>query len=117
MDSHSAPLKRLIYQCAAEGIQYIALSSNWVSILFDDSFFKAAVDSLMNGGNLKGLFVVRKETLKVGVENVQLVFSNTLADWLYKDSIEADLEEAGEERGWEWNGQLEIAHLEAVPSA
>lgn len=115
--SHSASFKRLIYQCAAEGIQYLALSSNWVSIFLEDGFFMTAVDNLMEAGNLKGLFVVRQETIRAGENNFQLVSSNTLADWLYKDSIEEELEEAGERRGWEWDGHLEIVRLEAIPPA
>jgi hypothetical protein len=115
--SHSAPFKRLIYQCAAEGIEYLGLSSNWVSIFLEDGFFMAAVDNLMEAANLKGLFVVRQETIRAGENNVHLVSSNTLADWLYKDSIEEELEEAGERRGWEWDGQLEIVRLEAIPPA
>jgi hypothetical protein len=117
MGSHSAPFKRLIYQCAAEGIQYLALSSTWVSIFLEDGFFMAAVDSLMKGGNLKGLYVVRQQTLRAGDGNVQLVNSSTLADWLYKDSIEVELEEAGERRGWEWDGQLIIVRLETISPA
>ena len=116
MGSHSAPFKRLIYQCAAEGVQYLALSSNWVSIFLEDGYFMAAVDSLMKGGKLKGLYVVRQETLRSREDNVQLVNSNTLADWLFKVDIEADLEEAGERRGWEWKASLTIARLEAIPS-
>jgi hypothetical protein len=116
MGSHFAPFKALIYQCAAEGIQFLALSSSWISIFLEDGFFMTAVDSLMKAGNLKGLMVVRRETLKAGENNVHLVNANTLADWLFKVDIEADLEDAGERRGWEWKGNLTIARLEAIPS-
>jgi hypothetical protein len=54
MGSHSASFKRLIYQCAVEGIEYLALSSTWISIFLEDGFFMAAVDSLLTEGNLKG---------------------------------------------------------------
>jgi hypothetical protein len=114
--SHYDPFKKLIYQCAADGIQCLALSSTWVSIFLEDGFYMTAVDNLMKNGNLKALIVVRRETLKAGEVNVQLVNANTLADWIYREDIELELEEAGERRGWEWKGYLSIACLEAIPS-
>jgi hypothetical protein len=114
--SNYAPLKKLIYQCAADGIQCLALSSTWISIFLEDGYYMAAVDNLMKNGNLKALVVVRRQTLKAGEVNVRLVNANTIADWIYREDVEVELEEAGERRGWEWKGHLTIACLEAIPS-
>jgi hypothetical protein len=114
--SNYDPFKKLIYQCAIDGIQCLALSSRWVSIFLGDGFYKAAVDNLMINGNLKALIVIRWQTLRAGETNVQLVNANTITDWIYREDIEVELEEAGERRGWEWKGHLTIACLEAIPS-